>query len=68
MRELRRDPHAAVAPRRHRPLPLQRVRTLQQDERHEPAAEAAAAAGTSAPRRARARRAAARRTHPTRSD
>lgn len=36
MRELWRDEHAAVATRRHRPLPLQRLRTLLQDERTEP--------------------------------
>ncbi|CAB3227568.1 unnamed protein product [Arctia plantaginis] len=55
VRELRRHPHAAVAARRHGPLPVQRVRALQQDERHEPAAQAAPAAGTSAPRAARCR-------------
>ncbi|CAB3220049.1 unnamed protein product [Arctia plantaginis] len=44
VRELRRHPHAAVAARRHGPLPVQRVRALQQDERHEPAAQAAPAA------------------------
>lgn len=38
MRELRRDQHATVASRRHRTLPLQRLRTLLQDERTEQAA------------------------------
>lgn len=38
MRQLRRRVHAAVAPRRHGPLPVQRVRPVPQDERHEPAA------------------------------
>lgn len=63
MRQLRRHSHAAVAARRHGPLPVQRLRPLQQDERHEPAAEAAAAAGTSARSRAPPRRADPRRTH-----
>lgn len=63
VRQLRRHPHAAVAPRRHRPLPMQRVRAVQQDERHEPPAEAAAAAGTSAQRAARAARAPRRTQH-----
>jgi hypothetical protein len=35
MRQLRGDEHAPVAARRHRPLPLQRLRTLLQDERPE---------------------------------
>lgn len=35
MRQLRGDEHAAVATRRDRTLPLQRVRTLLQDERTE---------------------------------
>ena len=43
MRELWRDEHAAVATRRHRPLPLQRLRTLLQDERTEPTAHQAQA-------------------------
>lgn len=47
VRELRRHPHASLAERRNGPLPLQRVRPLPQDERHEQAAgEAAAPAGT----------------------
>lgn len=46
MRQLWRHLDAAVAPRRHRPLPLQRLRPLPQDERHEPApGQAAATAG-----------------------
>lgn len=36
MRQLRRNIDAPLAPRRHRPLPVQRVRPLPQDERHEP--------------------------------
>jgi len=44
VRQLRRRVDAAVAPRRHRPLPVQRVRPVPQDERHEPAAGQAAAA------------------------
>lgn len=63
MRELRRHRHAAVATRRHRTLPVQRLRSLHQDERHEPAAEAPAAAGTSAARGAGAG-ARSRRTQP----
>ena len=38
MRELRRDFDALVAQRWHRSLPMQRLRPLPQDERHEPAA------------------------------
>lgn len=38
MRELRGDEYAAVASRRNWPLPVQRLRTLLQDERTEPAA------------------------------
>ena len=37
MRELRRHLDAAVAEGRDGPLPLQRLRPLPQDERHEPA-------------------------------
>lgn len=37
MRQLRSHLHAAVAPRRHRSLSVQRVRAVPQDERHEPA-------------------------------
>lgn len=35
VRELRRDQHASVAARRHRPLPLQRLRVVLQNERTE---------------------------------
>ncbi|GFX31774.1 hypothetical protein TNCV_171071 [Trichonephila clavipes] len=38
VRELRRHLYAPVEARRDGPLPLQRLRTLQQDERHEQAA------------------------------
>lgn len=41
VRQLRSDLNAAVASRRHRPLPVQRVRAVPQDERHEPAADQA---------------------------
>jgi hypothetical protein len=44
VRQLRRRVDAAVAPRRHRPLPMQRMRPLPQDEWHEPSAGEAAAA------------------------
>lgn len=37
MRQLWCHLHAAVAPRRHRALPVQRVRAVPQNERHEPA-------------------------------
>lgn len=37
VRELRRDFHTIVEARRHRPLLVQRVWTLPQDERHEQA-------------------------------
>ncbi|CAH2237297.1 jg15758 [Pararge aegeria aegeria] len=37
VRELRRQQHAAVAPRRHGPLPVQRVRPVPQDQRRQPA-------------------------------
>ena len=43
MRQLRRHLDAAVAARRHRPLPLQRVRPLPQDERDEQTAGKAVA-------------------------
>lgn len=43
MRELWRDQHSAVATRRHRPLPLQRLRPLLQDERTEPTPDQAQA-------------------------
>lgn len=39
MRQLRRDVDTLVAAGRHRPLPLQRLRTLLQDERSEPTAD-----------------------------
>lgn len=46
MRKLRRNLHSAMATRRHRPLPVQRMRSLPQDERNESApGEAAAAIG-----------------------
>lgn len=38
MCQLRREQHAAVAARLHRPLPMQRVWTVPQDKRREPAA------------------------------
>lgn len=38
MRELRGQRHAAVAEGRHRPSSVQRVRSVQQDQRGEPAA------------------------------
>lgn len=41
MRELRGNFDAVVASRRHRPLPVQRLRTLSQDERYEPTADQA---------------------------
>lgn len=41
MRELRRQQHPAVAARLHWALPVQRVRTLPQDQRREPAAREA---------------------------
>ena len=44
VRELRLHPDAALAARRHRPLPLQRLRSLQQDERPQPAPHQAAEA------------------------
>lgn len=37
MCQLRRDIHAAVAPRRHGTLSVQRLRFVPQDERHEQA-------------------------------
>ena len=37
MRELRRDIDSVVEERRQRPLLVQRLRTLLQDERHQPA-------------------------------
>lgn len=43
MRQLRGHEYAALAARRHRPLPLQRVRTLLQDERTEQTAHQAQA-------------------------
>ena len=43
MRQLRRRVHAPVAEGRHGPLPVQRVRPVPQDERHEPAAVQTAA-------------------------
>ncbi|KPJ01545.1 hypothetical protein RR46_08582 [Papilio xuthus] len=43
VRELWSDKYAAVATRRHRTLPLQRVRTLLQDERTEQASNQAKA-------------------------
>lgn len=39
MRELRLRVHAAVAQGRDRPLPVQRVRPVSQDERHQQAAD-----------------------------
>ena len=44
MRQLRLDIDAAVASRRHRPLSVQRVRPLSQDEQRHPAATAQTAA------------------------
>ena len=44
MRQLRGPVHTAVAPGRHRPLPVQRLRSLPQDERRQPAPHAAAEA------------------------
>jgi hypothetical protein len=44
VRELRLHPDAAVAAGRHRPLPVQRLRPLQQDERPQPAPHQAAEA------------------------
>ncbi|XP_037668263.1 transcription factor GATA-5 isoform X4 [Choloepus didactylus] len=44
VRQLRGPVDAAVAPGRHRPLPVQRLRPLPQDERRQPAARAAAEA------------------------
>ena len=41
MRQLRGPVHAALAPRRHRPLPVQRLRPLPQDERCQPSPRAA---------------------------
>ena len=41
MRELRLDLHAAVAAGRDGALPVQRLRALPQDERHQPAAHQA---------------------------
>lgn len=38
MRELRGHLHSSVAERRYRPLPVQRLWTVPQDERTEPAA------------------------------
>lgn len=43
MRELWRDQHSSVATRRHRPLSLQRLRPLLQDERTEPTPDQAQA-------------------------
>jgi hypothetical protein len=49
VRQLRREQHAAVAPRRDRPLPVQRVRPVHAHQRREPAARPARqAAGESA--------------------
>lgn len=42
VRQLRCDRHAFVAPRRHWPLSLQRMRALPQNERDEPATHQAA--------------------------
>ena len=43
MRQLRRDVDAPVAAGRHRPLPVQCLRAVLQDERPEPAADQAQA-------------------------
>lgn len=42
VRQLRLRVHAAVAPGRHRPLPVQRLRPVPQDERRQQAAHQAA--------------------------